>query len=473
MKKLKKPRRKVNPGKPLNGETLQAAVSWAIDREIFSGLKIHGNTVWQMAELVALAVIWVWSDQETLTGAFQEANRWTIDLLGRSVLGTFQGRMGALTTWTARVLPLIRARLHELMELEGGAHFRLGRWVPIAVDGSRISVPRTKENEATFCSKTDGQSSKAKTRRKKRKKRDQRLRMRRKQAEPQGPQIWTTLLWHMGMHMPWNWRTGPSTASERTHFKEMLAEEKYPKNTLFCADAGFVGYELWKQIIEVGQHFPIRCGANVRLLKELGYVRESGGIVYLWPDELARKNQPPLALRLIRVKIGKANVSLVTNVLDAKWLSNTQALQLYRMRWGIELQFRTLKQTFGRRMLRSRTPERALVELDWSLLGLWLIQLFAVKEQIDLGKLPEHCSAGLAINIVREIFDRWWDQPARGEDLASRLGNAVKDGYVRKKPKRGRYKPKNGSEPSCGSPIITKASSEQKARLKKYLATAV
>ena len=178
-------------------------------------------------------------------------------------------------------------------------------------------------------------------------------------------------------------------------------------------------------------------------------------------------------LRLIRVKIGKANVSLVTNVLDAKWLSNTQALQLYRMRWGIELQFRTLKQTFGRRMLRSRTPERALVELDWSLLGLWLIQLFAVKEQIDLGKLPEHCSAGLAINIVREIFDRWWDQPARGEDLASRLGNAVKDGYVRKRPKRGRYKPRNGSEPSCGSPIITKASSEQKARLKKYLATAV
>src|SRR5260221_248916 len=224
--------------------------------------------------------------------------------------------------------------------------------------------------------------------------------------------------------------------------------------------------------MELEQSFLIRVGANVKLLRELGYVRESNGIVYLWPDKLARQNQPPLVLRLIRVRIGKAQVALVTNVLDAKLLSQAEALRLYRMRWGIELQFRTLKQTFGRRVLRSRTPERAFVELDWSLMGLWLIQLFAVKEQIDLGKLPEHCSVGLAINIVRETFDRWWEQPQRGADLASRLGNAVKDGYVRKRPKRGRYKPASGSEPSCRQQIILKATREQKARLKKHLATA-
>jgi len=414
-------------------------------------------------------VVWVWSDQKTLTGAFGAAKRWTIDLLGRSVLGTYQGLMGALTTWTERMVRLIRERLHQLMEQEGGAHFRVGRWLPMAVDGSRISVPRTRANEAAFCSKTYGQSGKAKARRKKQK---QLQRVRRKKAEPQGPQIWTTLLWHMGLQMPWSWRNGPSDASERQHFKELLAEENYPENTLFCGDAGFVGYGLWKQIIDLGQSFLIRVGANVRLLKELGYVREKNGIVYLWPDNAARQNERPLVLRLIRVKIGKARVALVTNVLDPKLLSQAQALQMYRLRWGIELQFRTLKQTFGRRMLRSRTPDRALVELDWSLLGLWLIQLFAVKEQIDLGKLPEHCSVGLAINIVRETFDRWWEQPQRGADLASRLGNAVKDGYVRKRPKRGRYKPASGSEPSCGQPLIVKATREQKARLKKHLATA-
>ena len=161
MKKLKKTKKKVNPSKPLNGATLHAAVTWAISRKVFAGLKVHGNTVWQTTELVVLAVVWVWSDQKTLTGAFQEANRWTIDMLGRSVLGTYQGMMGALTTWTECILPLIRDRLHQLMEQEGGMHFRVGRWLPIAMWLTHQCAANARD-EAAFCSKTYGQSCKAK-----------------------------------------------------------------------------------------------------------------------------------------------------------------------------------------------------------------------------------------------------------------------------------------------------------------------
>src|SRR5436309_2513451 len=81
-------------------------------------------------------------------------------------------------------------------------------------------------------------------------------------------------------------------------------------------------------------------------------------------------------LRLFEVQVGRCRMSVVTNVLDDAQLSVEQARELYKLRWGIELQFRTLKQTFGRRKLRSKTPERAVVELDWSLLGLAMIQLF-------------------------------------------------------------------------------------------------
>ena len=109
------------------------------------------------------------------------------------------------------------------------------------------------------------------------------------------------------------------------------------------------------------------------------------------------------------------------------------------------------------------------MELDWSLVGLWLIQLFAIKEQIQLGKLPENCSVGLAINVFRETFERWWERPAAGANLASRLGEAVKDQYVRKRPKQGRYKPKTGSEPSCGKPIVIQATQEHKKDLKTYI----
>jgi hypothetical protein len=50
---------------------------------------------------------------------------------------------------------------------------------------------------------------------------------------------------------------------------------------------------------------------------------------------------------------------LVSNVLEEQSLSHQEARDLYCLRWGVELQFRTLKQTFGRGKLRSRTPDRA------------------------------------------------------------------------------------------------------------------
>src|SRR5438128_2394285 len=83
-----------------------------------------------------------------------------------------------------------------------------GRCVPLAVDGSRISVPRTKDNEKAFCAPNFGKSRKARSRRKKKAK-SKRLRHRVKEAQPVKPQIWVTLLWHMGLQMPWSWKTGP------------------------------------------------------------------------------------------------------------------------------------------------------------------------------------------------------------------------------------------------------------------------
>ena len=49
-------------------------------------------------------------------------------------------------------------------------------------------------------------------------------------------------MWHMGLRLPWTWRLGPSNSSERDHVREMLKQEAFPENTLFCGDAGFIGY---------------------------------------------------------------------------------------------------------------------------------------------------------------------------------------------------------------------------------------
>src|SRR4051812_9666437 len=117
-KDSRKRRRKL-PERPLNGQTLRQAVAWAVDRRIFAHLKVHGNTTWQVAELILLAVVWVWSNDTTLTGAFAEARGWSLDVLERVAVVTYRGFLDALAKWTASWLPLLCDHLHRLMEEHG------------------------------------------------------------------------------------------------------------------------------------------------------------------------------------------------------------------------------------------------------------------------------------------------------------------------------------------------------------------
>jgi Transposase DDE domain len=447
---------------------LRKAMEWAIDGSIFQDMRTHGNTSWIAKDMVMLAVLWVWSEKSQLTAAFGEAIVWSERLIGRAAVGSYQALTNALVAYGGQLVPRLWSRLQRLMEEVGKEHWRIGIWLPLAVDGSRASTPRTKPNEKAFRAANYGKSNSAKYRRKTRKTKNQRKKNRVK-AEAVTPQIWLTLLWHMGLRLPWCWKMGPSDSSEREHFREMLTQQSFPKNTLFCGDAGFTGYDFWKSIMDCGHHFLIRVGANVRLLTKLGYyARESNGIVYVWPETAAKSKLRPLILRLIHLKNERGDVYLLTNVLNSQKLSDVMASRLYTLRWGIELQFRTLKQTFGRRMLRSRTPERAYAELEWSLLGLWMIHLFAVKEQATIGEPPSETSVGMAIQVVRSILFLWCEVPKQGADLWTQLQNAVVDSYQRRSSKRGRYRPHKKDVPSAGKPVILVANKKKRQQLETY-----
>lgn len=83
---------------------------------------------------------------------------------------------------------------------------------------------------------------------------------------PVHPYRFTGILGRDRSGLPWAWRTGPSGASEREHLVAMVPE--LPAHALLVADAGFVGYEMWQALLTAGQHFVIRVGANVRLLRQ-------------------------------------------------------------------------------------------------------------------------------------------------------------------------------------------------------------
>lgn len=439
-------------------DLLRRAINWVLNEKMFANLQTHGNTKWKPKYLVVLAVLTAWSDGQRMTDAFDKAKKLSQNMFAQIAIETFQGMTRALVTYTTQLLPLVWLRLHELMHEVGGEYYRIGKWLPLAVDGSRFTTPRTKSNEDAFSAKNFGKGAKAKSRCKwkNKKKRSKKL------ATPVKPQIWLTLIWHMGLKLPWCWKTGPSTSSERHHLIEMLQTHKFPKNTLFCCDAGFVGYELWKSIIDGGHSFLIRVGGNVRLLKNLGHARVGDGIVCLWPDATARRGQAPIVLRLIKVQGEKGTMWLVTDVVNQRALSTALLKRMYPLRWGVELQFRTVKQTFGRSKLRSRNSDHALAELDWSLVALTMIQLFAIREQIKLEEPPERTSVSEALRAIRYAMENW-REGARGDDkLTSRLGAATKDGYERTSSKTSRYRSNYKDKPSATKPIIQQATREQK-----------
>jgi len=444
-------------GGPPRSEVLRRALSWVVREDIFASVRRHGNTTWLPQELVAMAVLWVWSSSHKLTEACEEARQLSQECAGSAAVSSYQGMTKALVRYTSQLMPILWMRLHALMEHVGQPHWRIGCWLPLAVDGSRVTTPRTKSNERAFAAAHYGRGKKARSRRKWKNKR----RRTKPLGQPVKPQVWLTLLWHMGLKMPWGWRCGASTASERGHLIDMLATEAFPEKTLFCGDAGFVGYELWTAIAARGHSFLIRVGSNIRLLKNLGEVRRRRDIVYFWPRAAARRGELPLVLRLLEFQTARGPMYLVTNVLGERELTISQAARLYRLRWGVELQFRSFKQTFGRGKLRGRTPEVALVELEWSLVGLWMIQLLAVKEQLRFDRPPEQSSVALALAVIRTAI-RWWREPlASSRSLIVALRNAVKDSYQRHTSKRSRYRPGYKDIPSTGKPNLVLATQNE------------
>lgn len=458
---------KANTTCPPNSSTLLAgslpaqlhrAVKWLLDSSSWKALAPHGNTSWTFSELLLLALFWVWSDAATLTGAFAHARHLAGTLLGKVALTSYTGFAGSLDTWTTALMPRLRAILHQRMESVAGTHWRIGGWLPLALDGSRTSAPRTKANEAKLCPRRWGRGAKAKSRAswKNKRRRSKRL------SQPVRPQAWLTLVWHMGLRMPWAWRCGPSNASERQHATEMLEAEDFPEKTLFCADAGFVGHDLWQAMAGRGHHFLIRVGANVRLLRGLGRVKRHGcDIVHFWPRHVAARNRSPMVLRLLKFQVGRCAMHAVTNVLSERALSAAQAVRLYRARWGVEVQFRTLKQTFGRARLHSRTPERVLRELEWSLVGLWLVQLLAAAEQIPAGIAPERTSVSVALQVFRDAMGC-----GRAWGLKRSLREAKTDAYERTRPKKSRHRTPFKDRPSAKRPRVERATAEERRKYK-------
>jgi hypothetical protein len=151
---------------------------------------------------------------------------------------------------------------------------------------------------------------------------------------------------------------------------------------------------------------------------------------------------------------------VVTSVLSAARLTDRQVVELYARRWGIELFYRHLKQTFQRRKLRSTSAEHALVELQWSLAGLWAMAFYALL-QLEHADLPsERLSIAQTLRAFRRMMRDYLHPAERGHSLRERLQTALIDAYQRGH-KTSRNYPRKKQERPPGPPQLLTATQTQ------------
>lgn len=392
---------------------------------------------WTDRLLVMMAILMGWRGDGVLKDRFEACWQVLTDMYPSRRRGghTYEGFLRALRDRSERLLGIVAPALRRAVERVSGRYWKMQGWIVMGVDGSRIHCPRTAANQAAL-----GCAGRDKT----------------------GPQQFVTTVLHVGSGLIWDWRRGGGQESERNHLRAMIAG--LPKGALLLADAGFTGYELLKELMAGGRSFVIRAGANVRLLTQLGYaVREHEGIVYLWPQD--QRGQAPLILRLVRIHDGRKSVCLLTNVLEESALSDAQVAEMYARRWGIEVFYRSFKQTMEKRKMLSDSPANAAVELDWAMMSLWMLGLLTVDRMVRCRVSPTHWSVASSLRVVRRVMS------GRGSRQAAKnlwaLSRAVKDRYRRLRPKTARDWPAKKTQSPPGSPKLRMANPQERQQAQR------
>jgi hypothetical protein len=398
-------------------------------------IPVHGNAQWTPDKLLASCLLMSWHEGQTLTSRFEHVR----ELLGAISTGwkapasytgyatALAGKVGLLVT---RVRSVLQARVRRL----AGRRWRIGGWIVFAADGSRFESPRTKANEKGL-----GCAGKTRT----------------------APQIFHTTLLHLGTNSIWDFRCGPGTDSERRHLENMAAG--LPPESLVTADAGFIGYELCQKLTAQGVAFLLRVGGNITLLAEQtrSRIQQDGEQIWLWPK--GHSAAPPCVLRLLRLKRSAQEIYLVTNVLEASQLTRPQAEEIYRRRWGIEVTYRSVKQTLNRSTWLSRTPSTVLAEHQGTLLGFWILQVISLEELSHKRVDPRQWSPARARDACRRALRHVLSSKAEGRlGWRDQLAQSVQDRYQRSRPKRARDWPHKKHDPPIQPPRIIKLTMSQR-----------
>ncbi len=402
---------------------------------------------WALQPLVLVLLCLTWANGDSTAERFETAKGFVAACLpkrrrpGRTVQGFHQA--------LARLpLPVLRA-------VASGVRAALLRWlapcwhvagfVPLGCDGTRLECPRSAALERHL-----GQAGKPGA----------------------APTLWLTALVHLRLGVPWAWRWGQGTASERAHLRQLLPQ--LPPEALVVADAGYVGYDLLRTLRQQRVSFLIRMSCQATFYSERGtrVERFRDGRVYYWPPAKHKGSSAclPLPVRLLRVRPAKGgrDVWLATNVLDKKRLSLAQAARFYRLRWESEGFFRTYKRTLAKVKLQSRTVRLVHREAEGAMLAaqLLLAQGALALRPRTAGAATPACSARKVLVAIREELQA--ARPRRPKAFGARLAAARREQRPRRSAKEKRVWPRRAPHQPPKPPRLLTLGPEEKARILRH-----
>jgi hypothetical protein len=404
---------------------------------------------WRTQPLVLTLLLMTWCCGDSPPERFETAKACCVALLPkrRRPGQTIQGFQKALARMPSGVLRAVAAGIRRLLAARLAGRWRDEGFVVLGCDGSRVECPRSVELEQRL-----GQANKRRA----------------------APTLWVTALVHLRLGVPWAWRVGRGTASERTHLVQMLP--LLPAATLLVADAGFVGFALAQQLVRQEVHFLLRLSSNVTLYTERSVTaaRYGEGLVSYFPGP-KQAGAAPRRLRLLRVRARrrKDDVWLLTDVLDQRRLPVARAATYYRWRWESEGQFRAYKRTLAKTKLVSRTVRLVHREAAGALLALQLMLAqgaLAMPARKGPREAEAVCSPRKVLLAIREEL---YGLQRRGRvTFARRLQQAQRERRVRASAKASRAWPRRKPHKPPRPPRLLRLTSEKKALIARAKTTA-
>ncbi len=404
------------------------------------------NARWSLHRLTFVLLALTWCTGDSIPECFETARAWYVACYQcRKRPGiTCPGFLKALIGVPAPVLRALAAGVRRRIFTLFGDRLLYRGFHPFGCDGSRMECPRTAELEQRM-----GKAGK----------------------EDSAPTLWLTAIVHLRYGLLWAWRLGKGTASEQMHLIHLLAT--LPARSLLVTDAGYIGYELLVAMTTAKVRYLIRMSSRATLFTEdrqpLGKWRQ--GLVWYWPQWAQEKNLPPLRARLLRLTGKKADVWLLTDVLNSKELSHATASMFYRWRHGgtrvcfAPTNGRSAVSSFG------RTVAQVHREAEGSLLAVQILLAHATWELRHHGEPEEiHVSARRVLVLIREDIIMTIGKhlgPKQRQTYAQRLQRAIERGRVRRSPKACRVWPRRKPHKPPKPPKIRRMSKALKDKADK------